>query len=79
MANVDIDTAKDSLPALVMHVQLGVEREVVLTRSGRPIARIVPLEAPRRLRVGLAKGRYRAPADLDDVSPEVAAQFGLRG
>jgi prevent-host-death family protein len=77
MAIVNISVAKSSLSKLVAEVERGVVREVVLARHGRPVARIVPLAPPRQLRIGLAKGRYRAPADFDDVNAEVAALFGL--
>jgi prevent-host-death family protein len=79
MSGVNILKAKSSLSKLVAQVEQGLAPEVVLARNGRPVARIVPLESPRRLRIGLAKGRFKAPADLDDVNPEVAALFGLPG
>ena len=70
--------AKSQLSRLVEAVESGAEREIVLARGGKPVARLVPLEiAPQGQRLGLLKGRYSAPSfeafTQDDA--EIAALF----
>ena len=45
--------------------------EIVIARAGRPVARLVPLAAPVRVRrPGLLKGKIRIPKDFDAPLPE---------
>jgi antitoxin (DNA-binding transcriptional repressor) of toxin-antitoxin stability system len=69
--------AKTRLSALVDLVERGELDEVVLARDGRAAARIVPLARSRRVRLGLAKGRFVMPASIDASDEEVRALFGL--
>jgi prevent-host-death family protein len=52
---VNISEAKSALSRLMEAVEQGREREIVITRKGRAVAKLVP--AGRRL--GVAKGGYR--------------------
>lgn len=49
MPTVNMHDAKSQLSGLVESLELGRESEVVITRNDRPLARIVPYAAPKRI------------------------------
>lgn len=67
---VNVASAKARLPELVERAAGG--ETIVLARHGKPRARLVPLEDPRRaLRVpGKGKGRFRIKRGFDDALPD---------
>ena len=66
MPVVSIHEAKSNLSRLVEAVESGAEAEIVTACSGRPVARPVPLATqPSRIRLGLARGPFVAPDDID--------------
>lgn len=72
---VNIHEAKTHLSRIVEDVAAGTE--VIIARSGRPVARLVPIEtsAPRK-RFGLLRGAFTIPGDFDDPLPaETLAGF----
>ena len=72
MRVVNIHQAKTHLSKLVEEVEEG--EEVIIARAGKPVARLVPLQRPRRL--GLLQGRITVPDDFDAPLPEeVLAAF----
>ncbi len=76
MKIVNMHQAKTHLSRLVEAVQAG--EEVVIARSGQPVARLVaagPLKGPRR--PGGLKGRIRIGDDFDAPLPtDLARAFG---
>lgn len=76
---VGVHEAKTTLSRLLTRVEAG--EEVVISRSGRPVARLVPVtrDAPQR-RPGTWAGQVRIGADFDDPLPdeELAAWGGER-
>jgi antitoxin (DNA-binding transcriptional repressor) of toxin-antitoxin stability system len=53
-------------------------REFITARNGRPAARLVPLQSntvDRGLRIGVAKGRFKVPDDIDKCADIVARLF----
>lgn len=61
---VELAQAKDQLAQLIDEVKSGIE--VVITRDGHPVARLVPaLEAPSDRVPGSAKGLFTVPDDFD--------------
>lgn len=58
MAAVNVHEAKTHLSRLLERVQAG--EEIVIARSGKPIARLVPLEPRGPRQPGLLKGRVGA-------------------
>jgi antitoxin (DNA-binding transcriptional repressor) of toxin-antitoxin stability system len=81
MKPVNMLQAKSSLSRLVEAIEQGEEREIILARNGRPAAKLVPLDAaPAAKRLGVAKGLFEVPDDIDAHNDEVARQFhGSRG
>lgn len=77
MLSVNMHEAKSKLSALVAAVESGREGEVILTRDGKPAARIAPLRepaAPRR-RGGLAKGKYLIPDGIEHEDEMIRRMF----
>jgi prevent-host-death family protein len=68
MVEVGVHEAKSTLSELLRRVAAG--EEVIITRSGEPVAVLVP--PPRRgERVfGADRGRFEVPADFDAPLPE---------
>lgn len=77
MKSVNMLEAKSSLSRLVEDVELGREPQIIIARGGRPVARLVPLEAaePIERRIGVAKGAFEVPDDIDANNDEVAKLF----
>ncbi|WP_216856048.1 type II toxin-antitoxin system Phd/YefM family antitoxin [Acidisphaera sp. S103] len=68
--------AKSNLSRLVEAVETGVETEIVIARNGRPAARLVPIRpSVGGKRIGVAKGKFRVPEDIDTENAAVAAMF----
>lgn len=73
MQTVNMLEAKSSLSKLVEAIEQGREREIVIARNGRPVARLVPLDTPQPgKRIGIAKGLFIVPDDIDSSNAEVA-------
>jgi prevent-host-death family protein len=69
MKIVNIHEAKTHLSRLLAEVAAG--EEVVIAKAGRPVARLVPVTAPRPQRVlGGDKGRVVIGDDFDAPLPE---------
>jgi antitoxin (DNA-binding transcriptional repressor) of toxin-antitoxin stability system len=76
MDPVNMLQAKSSLSRLVEAIEQGHEREIVIARNGRPAARLVPMDTvlPDK-RIGVAKGVFEVPDDIDAHNDEVARLF----
>ena len=69
MTEVNIHQAKTQLSQLLRQVEAG--EEVVIARAGRPIARLVPVEAGSGDRpLGFDAGRVRIAPDFDAPLPD---------
>ena len=76
MQAVNMVEAKSSLSRLVEDIELGRESEIVIARNGRPVAKLVPMDAvPAGLRIGAAKGKFEVPDTIDAHNEEVARLF----
>ncbi len=76
MPTLNILEAKTHLSRLVEQVETGAEAEIVIARNGRPAARLVPLAArTTQRRIGVAKGQFTAPRDIDASNADVADLF----
>lgn len=70
--------AKTSLSKLVQALESGAETEFIIARNGRPAARLVPLgrgQTDRSRRIGVAKGRFPVPDDIDRSNPQIRELF----
>ena len=70
--------AKTKLSQLVERAQAG--EDVVITRNGKPVARLVPI-APTNSFASL-RGKYRGQIviadDFDELPDDIAEAFGMR-
>lgn len=76
MQSVNMLQAKTSLSRLVEAIEQGKEREIVIARNGRPAAKLVPMDTvPVGTRIGVAKGKFEVPDNIDKHNSEVASLF----
>lgn len=75
MVAVNMHEAKSRLSALVEAVESGAEAEVVIARNGKPAARLVPIAAKKPIRLGLAKGKFVVPDNIDEDDEYIASLF----
>ena len=74
---VSILEAKTNLSNLVRLVESGKEENVIIARYGKPVVKMVVYnEVPVSKRIGIAKGKLKSPADLDQYNDEIAEMFG---
>jgi len=76
MQAVNILQAKSSLSRLVDAIEQGREREIVIARNGRPVAKLVQMDtALIGQRIGVAKGKFEVPDSIDAHNEEVMRLF----
>jgi prevent-host-death family protein len=76
MSTVNMLEAKSNLSRLVEAVEQGIEPEIIIARNGKPAAKLVPMVVvANKLRIGVAKGKFKVPDDIDEHNDEVAALF----
>lgn len=69
--------AKSTLSRLVEAIESGREDEIIIARNGRPAAKLVRVDAPlAQRRLGVAKGQFEVPDDIDASNPDIARLFG---
>ena len=66
MTTVSMFEAKTNLSRYVASVVSQQEPYIVITRNGKPVAKIVPYEEDTGKRIGLAEGRLPYLSSLDD-------------
>ena len=76
MPTINMLEAKSQLSRLVEAVETGSEAEIIIARNGRPAARLVAIKpAATGKRIGIAKGKFTVPADIDADETAIAALF----
>ena len=72
---VNIHAAKTHFSRLVERAARG--EEIIISKAGKPVARLMPLAAPVRVRrPGLLKGKIKIADDFDAPLPEeILRQF----
>ena len=69
MQTVNIHEAKTQLSRYIDQVATGVE--IIIARSGKPVARLVPLSAPKKIRqLGLGSTTYQLPMNFEKLHAE---------
>jgi prevent-host-death family protein len=78
LRKVNIHEAKTTLSRLVQAAESG--ETILLARAGKPVARLVGLEAKRGIRLGVLRGKLPASLLDDVVKPltrrQIEALFG---
>lgn len=68
MRTINIHEAKTHLSRLVDEVSAG--EELTIAKAGKPLARLVPIRPPKRVRKpGFLKGKIRIASDFDAPLP----------
>jgi prevent-host-death family protein len=77
MPTINMLEAKSNLSRLVEAVESGAEAEIIIARNGKPAAKLVPLTPPPAgPRIGVAKGRFAVPDDIDTDNEAIEKLFG---
>jgi prevent-host-death family protein len=77
MTKVDITEAQSIFAQLVNSIESGADDEIIITRNGKPAARLLPIAASATgLRIGVAKGMFLTPEPDFELDDEAAASFG---
>ncbi len=75
MTTYNVLEAKTNLSRLIEAVESGRESEII---NGKPAARLVPIaEESAGPRIGIAKGLFEVPDDIDGANDEIARMFGV--
>lgn len=73
----NVHEAKTHFSRILQQVETG--EEVVISRAGEPIAKVVPLHPKvRRTGRGSLRGQIHIPDDFDELPDDVAEAFGMR-
>ena len=76
MLQVNIQEEKIDYPELIFLVESGREDFITVVRNGKPIVKIVPAtDSSVSKRIGVAKGKFKAPDDFDLAGEEAAAML----
>ena len=76
MQTVSMFQAKTSLSKLVEAVECGKEKEIFISRHGMSVAKLVSIaRQPVQQRIGIAKGRFIVPDDIDTSNELIARMF----
>jgi prevent-host-death family protein len=67
-ALVNIHEAKTCLPKLIERVRLG--EQIIITKAGEPVARLVPERSRKPREPGSAKGKLVIHDNFDDPLPD---------
>ena len=74
---VNILEAKTNFSNLVKLIETGKEDRIIIARYGKPVVKMVVYnEAPVSRRIGVAEGKLKSPADLDQYNDEITELFG---
>ena len=65
LKNVSMFEAKTNLSKYVASVENRTEPYIIISRGGKPVARIVPYEPETNVRIGLAEGALPYLSSLD--------------
>ncbi len=65
MPSLTIDETQSRLPQLIDQLRPG--EEIVITRDNKPVARLVPTEAPKGVPI-YGRGKGKMSLDVDDDS-----------
>ena len=70
---IDVHRAKARLSELVRDAQSG--KHVVISRRGRAVVQLVPLQPERASKLGMDRGLIRIAPDFDTLPEEVLRAF----
>lgn len=77
MQTLNLFHVKTHLSKLVDQIASGEESEVVISRNGKPVARMVPIIQNKDVsrRIGIAEGEFTVPENIDGANDAIADLF----
>ena len=76
MKTLDVTRLGPEARQLIESIERGDENEIVFVREGQTIARlVVAAERSSTVRLGLAKGMFKVPDDIDSDNTEIQEMF----
>lgn len=78
MCQMNVLEAKTNLSKIIAMLENHEEDEVIIARSGRPVVKVTlipPVDVSKR--IGIAKGKFIVPDDIDEMNDEIASMFGV--
>ena len=76
MLQVNVLEAKTDFSKLIRILESGRENAITVARNGKPVVKITLVdETPVSRRIGVAKGKFRAPDNFDAAGEEAAAML----
>lgn len=77
MQTVSLFEAKTNLSKIVESLIDGTEQEIVISRRGKPVVRLTPLNntTDTSKRIGIAKNRFVIPDNIDRSNDAISKLF----
>lgn len=76
MPIINMSEARSILSKLITALEAGTEAEIIITRNGRPVAKLVAVKpALTGTRIGIAKGKFVVPDTVDDDAAMITKLF----
>ena len=78
MCKMNVLEAKTNFSKIIAMLERGEEKEVIVARAGKPVVKITwiePVDVSKR--IGIAKGKFTLPDDIDECNDEIARMFGM--
>ncbi len=78
MHTVSLFDAKTHLSRIIEDLVTGRDDRVIISRHGKPVVCVTPLPATdTSKRIGIARGQFEVPDDIDAANPQIATMFGV--
>ena len=79
MCKMNVLEAKTNFSKIIAMLERKEEKEVIIARAGKPVAKVVLYENPFDVsnRIGVAEGKFVCPDDIDECNDEIARMFGV--
>ena len=79
MCKMNVLEAKTNFSKIIAMLERKEEKEVIIARAGKPVAKVVLYDEPFDIskRIGIAAGKFVCPDDIDEYNEEIARMFGV--
>ena len=79
MCQMNVLEAKTNFSKIIAMLENREEKEVIVAKAGKPVVKIVLWNEYENVskRIGIAKGKFKVPDDIDECNDEIARMFGV--
>lgn len=79
MCQMNVLEAKTNFSKIIAMLENRDEKEVIVAKAGKPVVKIVLWNEYEDVskRIGIAKGKFKVPDDIDECNDEIARMFGV--